>query len=83
MRDESESAVVAQNIMATRRADKEASHMLSTGIKIAFGKMDQSHAAAAATPKPAMRLPAKKIGTQVSVAKEIFNRAAAIKDGKA
>src|ERR1700734_1605379 len=76
-RCDSDSAMVAQNIVATKSAERDASHMLSTGIKIALGKMAQSHAAVAATPRPAMRLPAKKSGTQVRVVQKIFSRAAA------
>ena len=74
--------MVAHNIVATKRADREASHMLSTGMRIALGKMAQSHAAVAATLRPAMRLPAKKIGMHVSVAQEILTRAAARNEWK-
>jgi hypothetical protein len=49
-------------------------------MRIALGKTAQSHAAPAATPKPPIRFPAKKIGKQVSVADEMFNKAAAINE---
>src|SRR5579859_591846 len=68
---------VAQRIAAASKAASDVSQTHSNGINIAFGKMAQSQPAALATPRPQMRFPAKKIGTQAADEKRIFSVTAA------
>src|ERR1700734_2497660 len=75
-RFDSSSARVAHKIVAASSAEREVSHIHWYGMMNPFGKSAQSHAAPAATPIPAMRLPARKIGTHASDEKIIFSETA-------
>src|ERR1700719_5014306 len=78
-RSDSATANVAHKIVAARSADREVSQIHSKGIMIAFGKSAHSHAAKLATPKPPIRFPAKKTGTQAAEENKIFRKTAAKK----
>src|SRR5580704_6747105 len=79
-RPDSFNASVAQSKMATKSADSDVSHIHSNGIMTAFGKRAHSHAAALATPNPAMRFPAQKIGTHAPAEKRMLRMSATKND---
>src|SRR6516225_1977728 len=62
-RCDSASSMVAHRIDAPRSAASDVSHTHSKGNITALGNSAHSQAAALATPGPATRLPAQKIGT--------------------
>src|SRR5580704_13093402 len=70
---DSASSKVSHKIKAASNAESDVSQIHSNGIITALGKTAQSHAAPAATPNPAIRLPTKKIGIQAAEEKRMLS----------